>query len=73
MLDIQDRIFEAIVEYVENSNNVQSKIFLPRRDYDLLHKQARSTVLGRIFSSGGLFFCTLEVFKVCNLKEIVIA
>lgn len=73
-MDISDRLFDAIAKYVEgDSKKVQSKIFLPKKEYDLLYKQARSTVLGRIFSSGGLYFCTLEVFRVRNLREIVIA
>ena len=65
MLDIKDRIYKAIAEFVESHSFEQSIIYLSMTDYALLHSEAESTVLGRSFLIGhygsDMRFCDLEV------------
>ena len=65
MINIKDKIYEAIAKFVETHNYEQSAIYLSRIDYGLLHSEAESTVLGRSFLIGeygtDMRFCDLEV------------
>lgn len=70
--NVQDKIYQAIADFATAHSNVQSKIILSKRDYNMLLKEARSTILGRAFTSNGFFFCTLPVYKY-NGDEVVIA
>lgn len=71
MLDIKDRIFEAIAEFAKTHSYVQSVIYLSKLDYKELLSEARSTELGRAFTANGMKFCQLDV-KVHGRDEIVI-
>lgn len=75
MLDTEpvifNKIYEAISEFVRAHGSTQNVIYLSEDDYGSLLREARSTVLGRMFSDAGLRFCDLEV-KSHDSADIVI-
>ena len=69
--NIKDKIYEAIAEFVKIHGTVQSMIYLCRSDYNELLNEARSTELGRAFTSNGMHFCQLDV-RIHAGSDIVI-
>lgn len=77
-VNIKDRIYEAIAEFVGSHDYEQSVIHLSSTDYGLLHFEATSTEVGRSFLIGDygtdMRFCDLEVkMRFDDRGDIVIA
>ena len=68
---LQDRIMDSISSYVESGHSERSMLILPRSDYRILKKCAKSTFLGRFFTSNGLSLFGLDVYEY-NGDRIVV-
>lgn len=76
-MNIKDRIYKAIGEFVESHTYKQEAIYLSSADYKELHTEAASTELGRSFLIGDygndMNFCDLSVhIHPDDRKDIVI-
>ena len=64
-MNIKDRIYKAINDFVLSHSTEQSTICLSEYDYKELHSEAESTALGRSFLVGDygtdMKFCNLDV------------
>jgi len=72
MLDIKDRIYEAISKFVETHSYEQSIIYLSRTDFHLLRIEAESSELGFFGNHGSALKFEGLVVKIHSRKDICV-